>query len=714
MKFIARFTTFIILLSLLTGCAPAATPTPTPTTVPPTLTTVPPTLTLVPPSLTAVPPTNTTIPPTVTLQPTTIPTPEVPRILWDKTYGNTANDMGEGVLVADDGGFYIVGTANLDMYGAGKSGDIYLMRTDENGAVLWEKTYGDDQAEEGLSIARTGDGNLLLAGKTNSSGAGGADAYLVKVDLDGNEIWSQTYGSALDEMVSASALADGGFMLWGNVVDPTDIVADPGLAGYDGYAGRSNIYLTKVDAAGSLVWSKTFGGQANLITSGGVPAEDGGFVVVASLLRFPEPGDDLYLLKVDKNGQKVWERTWEEGTTAAYDLIRTADDQYLIAASVGPANDTARALADFLFIKVDQDGKDVWVSQFGDANMVDHPISVIQTADGGYMAAGTWIKDWSGRFIGAISITKIDPDGKLVWKKTIQPAGRENVIRGWLQLENGIYLLVGSRLTQKFKIYLMTVDVGAGSSAYLGQTSPGLTPQVFAPGIVSVEGAMDFAASFSPDGRELYFTRRLDGQKNALYETHLVNGIWTKPAPVAFSAAYPAFEPHVTADNKTLYFGWFRPAPAGIANSSDAGIWAVDRTATDWSEPRYVGEGMFVSSDQSGQIYVTTFAASGRPSVSKVTLADGGFSSFEVLHGGVHPAIAPDGSYLVYDDGDGNLAVRFLQPDGSWSTPKSLARQDIPASASIATISPDGKYLLYTYKNDLYWVSIEVIANLKK
>ncbi len=301
------------------------------------------------------------------LEPTAIPTPEVPRILWDKTYRKTANDMGEDVLVADDGGYYIVGTANLDIYGTGKSGDIYLIRTDENGAVLWEKTYGGEKAEEGLSITRTSDGNLLLAGNTNSAGAGGADAYLVKVDLDGNEIWSKTYGSALDEMVLARELADGSLLLWGNVVDPQDFVADPGLAGYDGLAGRSNIYLVKTDANGNELWARKFGDKNNLIVSGGVEAPDGGFVVLASLLRFPEPGDDLYLLKVDKNGQKVWERTWEEGTTAAYDLIRTADDQYLIAASVAPADDTARALADFLFIKVDQAGQDVWVSQFGDA-----------------------------------------------------------------------------------------------------------------------------------------------------------------------------------------------------------------------------------------------------------------------------------------------------------------------------------------------------------
>lgn len=82
-------------------------------------TAVPQTNTVVPPTLTAVPPTNTALPPTATLEPTAIPIPEVPRILWDKTYRKTANDMGEDVLVTDDGGFYIVGTANLDMYGAG-------------------------------------------------------------------------------------------------------------------------------------------------------------------------------------------------------------------------------------------------------------------------------------------------------------------------------------------------------------------------------------------------------------------------------------------------------------------------------------------------------------------------------------------------------------------------------------------------------------------
>lgn len=458
------FASIFIPLILLLGCTPAATSTPAPTPVPATPTDIQPTHTLVSPA-------HTALPPTATLEPTA--TPEIPRILWNKTYRQTAADMGEDVLVAEDGGFYIVGTAGMDLYGAGQSGDIYLLRTDENGKILWEKTYGGEKAEEGLSLARADDGNLLLAGMTKSFGAGGADAYLVKVDPLGNEIWAKTYGGPLDEMASVRALADGSFMLWGNVVDPNDIVADPGASGYGGYAGRSNIYLAQVDAAGNLVWSQTFGGQNNLLTSGGVQAADGGFVVLASLLRFPQPGDDAYLLKVDRNGKKVWERAWEEGTISAFDLLLTADDQYLVAASYAPANDKARATADFLFIKVDQQGADVWSSQFGDPKMMDYPMLVTQTADGGYIAAGDWIKDWSGTSPGLVSITKIDAAGNLMWEKTIKPTGKHNVLRSWLQLEDGNCLLVGSRLSQKFEIFMMKVDVGAASSTDLGQTPPG-------------------------------------------------------------------------------------------------------------------------------------------------------------------------------------------------------------------------------------------------
>ena len=257
-----------------------------------------------------------------------------------------------------------------------------------------------------------------------------------------------------------------------------------------------------------------------------------------------------------------------------------------------------------------------------------------------------------------------------------------------------------------------TTDPHSLSGPYLGQALPGLTPQIFAPDFISLSSSNEYSAAFSPDGTEFYFTRQFSNYQN-IYETHLADGTWSEPAPVAFSARYGAHEPHVTLDNMVLYFGWFRPVPEGESSTMDYGIWAVDRLVAGWSEPRYVGQGMYVSSDRSGQLYVTHLPTSS-PAVSLVTLSEGRFTAYERITPGAHPCIAPDGSYLVYDrQGSERLWVRFHLPDGTWGTAEELTWQGIPQRAQIASISPDGLYLFFTDSHDLYWVSTEIITALR-
>ena len=257
-----------------------------------------------------------------------------------------------------------------------------------------------------------------------------------------------------------------------------------------------------------------------------------------------------------------------------------------------------------------------------------------------------------------------------------------------------------------------TTTLPSLSGPYLGQTPPGLLPQLFAPGFISLSSSNEYSASFSPDGTEFYFTRQFSNYQN-IYETHLVDGVWSEPAPVAFSARYGAHEPHITLDNMVLYFGWFRPVPEDESSNMDYGIWAVDRLADGWSEPRYVGQGMYVSSDRSGQLYVTDLSVS-QMRISLVTLTDGRFTTYERITTGAHPCIAPDGSYLVYDYGGGaHLYVRFHLEDGTWGEEIDLAGQGLPGIAGIASISPDGLYLFYTDGHELYWVSTEIITALR-
>jgi ankyrin repeat protein len=262
---------------------------------------------------------------------------------------------------------------------------------------------------------------------------------------------------------------------------------------------------------------------------------------------------------------------------------------------------------------------------------------------------------------------------------------------------------------------------------YLGQTPPGKTPQLFAPGIFNLIGVSNYSPSFSADGKELYFTRARGREQVIMVCREETDG-WTAPAPATFSAGSNAHEPHVTLDNKRVYWGWFRPVPAGEpkAPTGDVGIYMSERTSSGWSPAKYVGQGMFVSSSRDGEIYVTdtSEAPQGNGYLARAVMADGRFAKLERLQGGIakyretvkwiaHPCIAPDGSYILFDNGNGQMQVSFRNQGGEWGSPIDLTRRGIDPNGGIASITPDGKYLFYRAGSDTYWVSTAVIEEAR-
>ena len=411
----------------------------------------------VPPTEAAVSPTNTPVPPTEEPSPTATPAsePAATSDTWFKTYGGNRDDVCDDVLLADDGGYFLVGTTNL-RFESERQGDVYLIRTDGAGEVLWEKTYEKEGYQGGQTISRTSDGGLLISGGTSSASTKGIDVYLMKLDQDGNELWFKTFGGPLDEMAAAQQMADGSYMLAGNIVDPNDFVADPGAAGYGGFEGRSNIYLAKLDATGNELWSHAFGGEKNVLITGGVQTPDGGGLLLATILYFPESGDDVWLLKVDENGNEVWSRTWEEGSIGARDLVQTADGNYLITGSYSPSDGTD-SNEDFLFIKIDPEGNELWTSTFGDPDMIDYGMVLAETIDGGYVAAGERVEDlytWNAD----ISLVKIDENGQLLWEQIIE-TDAHCMFGTILQHPDGGYIMAGSAFNDRtFDIFMIKTD----------------------------------------------------------------------------------------------------------------------------------------------------------------------------------------------------------------------------------------------------------------
>jgi hypothetical protein len=191
------------------------------------------------------------------------------------------------------------------------------------------------------------------------------------------------------------------------------------------------------------------------------------------------------------------------------------------------------------------------------------------------------------------------------------------------------------------------VQVQELQGPYLGQTPPGRTPEIFAPGFVSTS-AHEFSCSFTPDGAEFYFARRdPDLGLPLIMVARLLDGAWTEPAVVPFVHNRMSFEPRVTPDGDRLYFTWENPVPG--QEGPPMNIWYVDRKGDGWSEPRDPGpplnpmKAMYVSLTQEGAIYTSDVSEGpGREAIAMARMADGQYGNLVRLG----PPINVDAGFL--------------------------------------------------------------------
>jgi len=158
-------------------------------------------------------------------------------------------------------------------------------------------------------------------------------------------------------------------------------------------------------------------------------------------------------------------------------------------------------------------------------------------------------------------------------------------------------------------VFAATFAVGAQGSdfpklsgPYLGQKPPGMTPEVFAPGIVSSEGAREFSGTFSPDGLEYYFFRF--GADSHLMVSRLAGNVWTEPRPAEFDSEFIDNEPHITGDNRIFFFCSNRPYPGSGEGRRMTQVWMMKREGNAWGAPRHLLMGMSPSSSAHGNIFI--------------------------------------------------------------------------------------------------------------
>jgi hypothetical protein len=230
----------------------------------------------------------TELPPTSTST-KALPTPTefLEEITFAKTFGGDRRDRGINLLQTSDGGYAIIGyTSSHDA----KQEDVYLVRTDVQGEMLWSMSYGGEGRDNGWDILELGDGGFLVAGFTNSFGAGEMDILLVRTNANGILLWERTFGGPRCEFGWALApTADGGFVLAGQ----TNSFGE----------GEEDGYIVKVNAEGEEIWNQTFGGQQEDRLFSIDQSADLGFILTGTTRSMGSGNRDLYLVKTDETGE---------------------------------------------------------------------------------------------------------------------------------------------------------------------------------------------------------------------------------------------------------------------------------------------------------------------------------------------------------------------------------------------------------------------------
>jgi hypothetical protein len=322
------------------------------------------------------------------LQSSNVAAATVPVEQWNRSFGGDGEYIARCVQQTLEGGYVIAGTTIL--YGKGMEGyhDAWLIKVDKNGNMQWNKTFLRIYAGLRYFIRQTPDGGYVLASSLVPSDysflPGYTDPWLIKIDKNGNEIWKKEDNEITHEdylQYRAERTSDGGYIIGDTVWHE--------IGGYNDLIDN-DIRLTKYDIQGNQQWNSTFGqkNSSEIIDPllGSVKqAPDGGYVIASSInLKETNTNSDIWLIKTNENGQEQWNRTYGGPLDdSAFYISITSDNGYVLAGKYTESCSYGKDGSAFI-LKTDSKGNQKWIKIFSNCTLY----SVQQTSDDGYIAAG--------------------------------------------------------------------------------------------------------------------------------------------------------------------------------------------------------------------------------------------------------------------------------------------------------------------------------------
>lgn len=265
---------------------------------------------------------------------------------WQTTLGDLSDDVGNAVVETSDGGFVLVGSIEIALHNHHHSPDptflsahtqLAAIKMNSDGKVLWTKTYGGSDGESGRGIIEMSNGDLAIVGVTGSFGQG-QDAYLVRLNSDGQMVWESALGTSNDERAyDLVETAEGGIIISGN---SRDVLAND-----------FDIFYAKVDGDGNQLWQKKIDKGEVDASYGIAKCSDGNYILSTTMTSGSDP--DLSSIKIDGDGEIIWKSYYSgPGVEYAYGITPCQDGTFLLIGTTTPANE----LTDIRVLKTQNNG----------------------------------------------------------------------------------------------------------------------------------------------------------------------------------------------------------------------------------------------------------------------------------------------------------------------------------------------------------------------
>jgi len=290
--------------------------------------------------------------------------------VWEKNYGGINADISAEVILSGEKNFVIVGETNSK--GAGNN-DAWVLKLDEEGNLLWEKTYGGEKNDGVSSIVEVEDHSYIICGYTWSKGNGKDDGWVFKIDQNGEVLWERTFGgNSSDKLFSIIQSKDSGYMIVGRTSSKG--------------AGNNDAWVLKLDEEGNLLWEKTYGGEKNDGVSSIVEVEDDSYIICGYTWSKGNGNDDGWVFKIDRNGKVLWERTFGKGDRDnLYTLIKDRSKGCVLVGFSDRVFCSSCYEQGYIWVvKIDDEGEQVWEKKFG-GSPYDIAYDLIQYKEEGYV-----------------------------------------------------------------------------------------------------------------------------------------------------------------------------------------------------------------------------------------------------------------------------------------------------------------------------------------